>query len=172
MHAHLVGVAELALAVAREVGMDGEQLDELARAAELHDVGKIAIPEEILRKPGPLDPDEWAFVRRHTVIGERILGAAPALRPVARIVRSTHERWDGGGYPDGLAGDEIPLGARIVAVCDAYEAMVSDRPYRPALSPDLAVDELRAHAGTQFDPKVVEVFTAALSARTPEPLAT
>jgi two-component system, cell cycle response regulator len=171
MHAHLVGVAELALAVAREIGMSGEELDELARAAELHDVGKIAIPEEILHKPGPLDPDEWAFVRRHTVIGERILGAAPALRPVARLVRSTHERWDGAGYPDGLTGDDIPLGSRIVAVCDAYEAMVSDRPYRPAMSPELAVEELFAHAGTQFDPKVVQVFTRALSARTPEPLA-
>jgi two-component system cell cycle response regulator len=172
MHDHLIGVAELALAVAREIGMAGEELDELARAAELHDIGKIAIPEEILHKPGPLDPDEWAFIRRHTVIGERILGAAPALRPVARIVRSTHERWDGGGYPDGLTGDEIPLGSRIVAVCDAYEAMVSDRPYRPALSPELAVEELFSHAGTQFDPQVVQVFSAALGERQPEPLTT
>jgi two-component system cell cycle response regulator len=171
MHAHLVGVAELALAVARELGMSGEQLDELARAAELHDIGKIAIPEQILHKPGPLDADEWAFVRRHTVIGERILGAAPALRPVARLVRSTHERWDGGGYPDGLAGDSIPLGSRIVAVCDAYEAMVTDRPYRPALSPELAVEELFTNAGTQFDPKVVQVFSTALGERVPEPLA-
>jgi diguanylate cyclase (GGDEF)-like protein len=172
MHAHLVGVAELALAVARELGMSGEELDELARAAELHDIGKIAIPEEILHKPGPLDPDEWAFVHRHTVIGERILGAAPALRPVARLVRSTHERWDGGGYPDGLAGDDIPLGSRIVAVCDAYEAMVNDRPYRPALSPELAVEELFVNAGTQFDPKVVQIFSAALGERVPEPLTT
>lgn len=172
MHAHLVGVAELALAVARELGMSGEELDEMARAAELHDIGKIAIPKEILHKPGPLDPDEWAFVRRHTVIGERILGAAPALRPVARLVRSTHERWDGGGYPDGLAGDDIPLGSRIVAVCDAYEAMVSDRPFRPALSPELAVEELFANAGTQFDPKVVQIFSAALGERAPEPLTT
>jgi diguanylate cyclase (GGDEF)-like protein len=172
MHEHLVGLAELVLAVARELGMAGEELDELARAAELHDIGKIAIPEEILHKPGPLEPDEWAFIRRHTVIGERILGAAPALRPVARLVRSTHERWDGGGYPDGLAGDDIPLGARIVAVCDAYEAIVSDRPYRPALSPELAVEELFANAGTQFDPKVVQVFSAALGERKPEPLTT
>jgi two-component system, cell cycle response regulator len=170
MHEHLIGVGELALAVARELGMRGEELDELARAAELHDVGKIAIPEEILRKPGPLDPEEWAFVRRHTVIGERILGAAPALRPVARLVRSSHERYDGSGYPDGLSGDEIPLGSRIVAVCDAYEAMVSDRPYRKALAPTEAVEELRVNAGSQFDPKVVDVFTAALDARAPEPL--
>jgi two-component system cell cycle response regulator len=172
MHAHLVGVAELALAVGRELGMTGDELDELARAAELHDIGKIAIPEEILRKPGSLDPDEWAFVQRHPLIGERILGAAPALRPVARLVRSTHERWDGAGYPDRLSGDDIPLGARIVAVCDAYEAMVNDRPYRPALSPELAVEELYIHAGTQFDPRVVQVFTAALAESTPEPLAT
>ena len=172
MHDHLIGVAELARAVGRELGMGNEELDELARAAELHDIGKIAIPEEILHKPGPLDPDEWAFVHRHPLIGERILGAAPALRPVARIVRSTHERWAGGGYPDGLAGDEIPLGARIVAVCDAYEAMVSDRPYRPALSPEMAVEELRDGAGSQFDPQVVAVFTAALRVRTPEPLHT
>ncbi|NLT06390.1 MAG: diguanylate cyclase [Solirubrobacterales bacterium] len=170
LHRHLVGVAELARAVGRELGMAGEQLDELARAAELHDIGKIAIPEEILHKPGPLDPEEWAFVRRHTVIGERILSAAPALRPVARLVRSTHERWDGGGYPDGLAGAAIPLGARIVAVCDAYEAMLADRPYRAALTPEQAVAELRAESGAQFDPAVIDVFTAALGARSPEPL--
>jgi diguanylate cyclase (GGDEF)-like protein len=171
MHAHVVGVAELSRAVAHELGMKGEQLDELARAAELHDIGKIAIPEEILHKPGPLDPDEWAFVHRHPLIGERILGAAPALRPVARIVRSTHERWDGGGYPDGLAGDEIPLAARVVAVCDAYEAMVSDRPYRPALLPEQAVEELFSNAGTQFDPRIVQIFSTALGERTAEPLA-
>jgi two-component system cell cycle response regulator len=167
---HLVGVAELAVAVGRELGMSGEELDEVARAAELHDVGKIAIPEEILHKPGELNPEEWAFVKRHTVIGERILSAAPALRPVARLVRSTHERYDGSGYPDGLAGDDIPLGARIVAVCDAFEAMVNDRPYRPALTPDAAVEELVHHSGDQFDPKVVEVFTRALDRREPEPL--
>jgi two-component system cell cycle response regulator len=169
-HRHLVGVAELAVAVAREFDMSGEELDEVARAAELHDVGKIAIPEEILRKPGALTPEEWTFVRRHPVIGERILSAAPALRPVARLVRSTHERYDGSGYPDGLAGDAIPLGSRVVAVCDAYEAMVSERPYRPALSPEEAVEELLRHAGTQFDPTVVSVFTEALGQRSPEPL--
>jgi two-component system, cell cycle response regulator len=170
LHDHLVGVAELAVAVARQLDLNGEQLDEVARAAELHDVGKVAIPEEILHKPGPLDEEEWAFVRRHTLIGERILSAAPALRPVARLVRSTHERYDGGGYPDGLSGEQIPLGARIVTVCDAYEAMVADRPYRPAMSSVDAIAELRRHAGRQFDPQVVEVFTAALAARAPEPL--
>jgi HD-GYP domain-containing protein (c-di-GMP phosphodiesterase class II) len=101
---------------------------------------------------------EWSFMRRHTIIGERILLAAPALRPVARLVRSSHERWDGCGYPDGLAGDDIPLGARVVAVCDAFNAMTTDRPYRPRMSPDGALAELRSCAGTQFDPRVVEAF--------------
>ena len=123
------------LAVGRELDMGPEELDEVARAAELHDVGKVAIPDAILNKPGPLDEAEWSFMRRHTIIGERILLSAPALRPVARLVRSSHERWDGGGYPDGLAGEEIPLGARIVAVCDAFDAMTTDRPYRRARSP-------------------------------------
>ena len=114
--------------------------------------------------------EEWAFVRRHTVIGERILGAAPALRPVARLVRSSHERYDGCGYPDGLSGEQIPLGARIVTVCDAYEAMVADRPYREAMPSEAAIAELHRHAGRQFDPRVVAVFTDALEARAPEPL--
>jgi two-component system cell cycle response regulator len=172
LHSHLVGVAELAVAVGRELGMTGEELDEVARAAELHDVGKIAIPEEILHKRGPLNSEEWAFMKRHTLIGERILTAAPALRPVARLVRSSHERFDGSGYPDGLTGAEIPLGSRIVAVCDAYEAMVADRPYRSAMTPDEAVEELRRNAGTQFDPSVVAIFTNALGKRAPEPLTT
>ena len=124
--------------------MNAEELDEVVRAAELHDVGKVGVPDAILDKPAALDEGEWEFMRQHTILGERILNAAPALRPVARIVRSTHERWDGGGYPDGLAGEQIPLSARIVAVCDAYEAMVSDRPYRPALGHDEACRELRA----------------------------
>ena len=162
LHAHLNGVAELSVAVARRLGMLAEDLDEVSRAAELHDVGKIAIPEAILRKPGPLDDEEWSFMRRHTMIGERILSAAPALVPVARIVRSSHERWDGAGYPDGLAGDDIPIGARVVAVCDAYDAMVSDRPYRSARSPREALAELRRSAGTQFDPRVVDAFEVEL----------
>ena len=147
LHAHLNGVAELSIAVARRLGMLAEDLDEVSRAAELHDVGKIAIPEAILRKPGPLDDEEWSFMRRHTMIGERILSAAPALVPVARIVRSSHERWDGDGYPDGLAGDDIPLGARVMAVCDAFDAMVTDRPYRAARTPREALAELRRCAG-------------------------
>ena len=126
----------------------------------MHDIGKAAIPDTILEKPGPLDPQEWAFVRRHTEIGERILAAAPALIRIAPIVRSTHERLDGNGYPDGLAGEEIPLPARIVSVADAFDAMVTERPYRRALSPGAALAELRRCAGTQFDPDVVEAFAA------------
>jgi diguanylate cyclase (GGDEF)-like protein len=162
LRTHLQEVAELAVGVGRRLGMTPEQLDEVARAAELHDVGKVAIPDAILEKPGPLDEREWSFIRRHTLIGERILAVAPALVPVARLVRSSHERFDGDGYPDGLAGDEIPLGARIVAVCDAYNAMTSDRPYRRALAPDAALEELRRCAGSQFDPVVVKAFAGTL----------
>jgi two-component system, cell cycle response regulator len=155
LHEHLRGVAALAIEVGRGLGMGAEDIDVLARAAELHDVGKMAIPDAILNKPGPLTADEWDFMRRHTILGERILGAAPALGPVASLVRSTHERWDGHGYPDSLRGDDIPLGARIVLVCDAYDAITSERPYREARSRPEALQELRANAGSQFDPRCV-----------------
>ncbi|MDX6727169.1 MAG: hypothetical protein QOK49_1974, partial [Baekduia sp.] len=138
-------------------------LDELARGAELHDVGKIAMPEAILHKAGPLDEVEWQVMRQHTIVGERILAAAPALRPVGALVRSSHERFDGRGYPDGLAGDAIPLGARIISVCDAFDAMVQERPYAPAMAHEEAVAELRRCAGTQFDRAVVEAFVGALA---------
>ncbi|HEV2062013.1 MAG TPA: HD domain-containing phosphohydrolase [Solirubrobacteraceae bacterium] len=157
--------ADLAIAVGRRLGMESEELDEVARAAELHDVGKVAVPDAILAKPDDLSEEEWAFMRRHPVLGERILNGAAAMRPVARIVRSTHERWDGSGYPDGLAGDRIPLGARIVAVCTAFAAMTSDRPYRPRHEAAGAVRELRRAAGTQFDPTVVDAFVAELEDR-------
>ncbi|MDX6670988.1 MAG: hypothetical protein QOI91_1351 [Solirubrobacteraceae bacterium] len=165
LHQHMTEVARLAVAVGRRLGMDGEQLDELARAAELHDVGKMAIPDAILAKPGPLDRDEIEFMRRHTVIGERILSAAPALVPVARLVRLSHERVDGEGYPDGLPAEEIPLGARVIAVCDAYAAMTEDRPYRDSRRPAEAVEELRRCAGSQFDARVVEMFVEELEAQ-------
>jgi len=166
LHHHLHGVAALAAAVARRLELSAEQVDEVARAAELHDVGKIAIPDEILHKPAALDAGEWELMRQHTIIGDRILGAAPAMRPVAEIVRASHERWDGGGYPDGIAGEQIPLGARIVSVCDAFHAMTSPRPYQPTRDRDAALEELRRCAGTQFDPAVVEAF-GALAAETP-----
>jgi len=160
----VVGVATMALAVGRHIGLDGEALDELGRAAELHDVGKVAVPDAILGKPAALTDEERAFMQRHPVLGERILNGAEAMRPVARLVRSTHERFDGTGYPDGLVGDEIPLGARIVAVCDAYAAMTSERPYRPAVGHDRAIHELRRAAGEQFDPRIVDAFVAELEA--------
>jgi diguanylate cyclase (GGDEF)-like protein len=165
LEGHLDGVARLAVGVGRRLGLDDEALEQLRLAAELHDIGKVAIPDAIIDKPGPLDEDEWTFMRRHTVIGERIVAAAPALGPVAKLVRASHERWDGDGYPDGTAGEEIALGARIVAVCDAFDAMRADRPYRAARSPADAVAELRRCAGEQFDPAVVEAFAAELAAQ-------
>jgi diguanylate cyclase (GGDEF)-like protein len=156
--AHVQDVGHLAAAVATELGLGGRQLQHVRHAAELHDIGKVAVPRAILDKPGKLDPDEWEFIARHTLIGERILGAAIALRPVATLVRSSHERYDGAGYPDGLSGEEIPLGARIVAVCDAFDAMTSDRPYQRSLKPGEAITELQRCAGTQFDPQVVAAF--------------
>jgi HD-GYP domain-containing protein (c-di-GMP phosphodiesterase class II) len=157
---HLEGVGSLAVETGRMLGLRRDELDELARAAQLHDLGKLAIPDEILHKEGPLDEREWAFVRQHTIVGERILRASPALRSVAAVVRSSHEHWDGSGYPDGLVAEEVPLASRIVCACDAYAAMTSNRPYREALSPDQALNELMRLAGTQFDPTVVRVLVA------------
>jgi diguanylate cyclase (GGDEF)-like protein len=156
-------IARLAEATARELGMDEEHVAHVRHAARLHDVGKLAVPEEILAKPGPLDAAELEFVRTHTLVGERIAGAAPALAPVARLIRSSHERWDGGGYPDGLAGEEIPLGARVVFACDAFEAMTSDRAWRPAIGDADALAELVRNAGTQFDPAVVLALAGAVA---------
>jgi PAS domain S-box-containing protein/diguanylate cyclase (GGDEF)-like protein len=162
---HLDEVTALAEAVATHLDLPDEELAPLLQAASLHDVGKAAIPDEILDKPGPLDDDEWRFMRRHTLIGERILASAPALTRASKLVRSSHERWDGEGYPDGLAAEAIPLGARIIAVCDAYDAMVSDRPYRAPLTSVQALAELRRCAGAQFDPDVVHVLSDVLAER-------
>jgi two-component system cell cycle response regulator len=162
---HLDDVAELARALAEGLGLEGDELDEVVRAAELHDVGKVAVPDSILHKPGPLDDTEWSFMREHTVVGDRILRAAPDLKGVARLVRASHERYDGRGYPDRLMGDEIPLGARIVSVCDSFQAMTTDRPYRPAVTREEALGELRRCAGRQFDPMVVEAFTRLIAER-------
>ena len=162
---HLEGVTELAVAVGVKLGVEPDVLHQLRWAARLHDVGKMAVPESILLKRGRLDEREWEFVRRHTVVGQRILEAAPSLGGTGAVVRSSHERWDGTGYPDGLAGEDIPLAARIVAVCDAFDAMVSDRPYRPALSVGEALQELARGAGTQFDTAVVTAFLDVLAER-------
>ena len=162
---HLSGVTDLCASVGEAVGISAERMAWLRQAAALHDVGKIAIPDAILNKPGPLDDAEWEFMRAHTVTGERILAAAPALAQAAKVVRSSHERFDGRGYPDGLAGEEIPLESRVILVCDAYDAMISDRPYRPGMTTEAALEELRRHSGTQFDPAVVEAFVAEISRR-------
>ncbi|MGH3056387.1 MAG: diguanylate cyclase, partial [Gaiellaceae bacterium] len=171
LRAHVAAVSSLAARVGERLGLAVDELEELRLAAELHDVGKLAIPDVVLQKVGPLDPTEWGFIHSHTLIGQRILGAAPALKQVGAIVRSTHENWDGTGYPDGLAGEAIPLAARIIGVCDAYSAMTSDRPYRAARTPEDAVEELRRCAGGQFDCQVVELLCIVL-ADEDEPAAT
>jgi diguanylate cyclase (GGDEF)-like protein len=158
---HVHGVAVLVEAVARRLGNTEPEVQRIRTAAELHDVGKTGVPDAILNKPGPLDADEVEFMNRHTLIGERILRAAPSLAPAADLVRSHHERMDGGGYPDGLKGDEIPFGARIIFACDAFNGMTSKRPYRmQAMSVPDALAELRRCAGTQFDPLVVAEIVA------------
>ncbi len=160
LHEHLRHVGVLAADVARMLGLDSTAVDDVERAAELHDIGKAAVPDAILNKPGPLNEREWEFMRRHTFVGERILAAAPSLSGVASLVRSSHERWDGDGYPDRLKGEAIPLGARIISVCDAFDAMTSDRPYAKSVDAAKAVAELQRCAGTQFDPAVVNAFVA------------
>jgi diguanylate cyclase (GGDEF)-like protein len=165
---HLGGVAHLAAAMGRALGLEAEEMDVLVRAAEMHDIGKIAIPDEILHKAGPLSEAEEELVHKHTLIGERVLAAAPALRGVAKVVRSSHERWDGSGYPDGLAGEEIPQASRVILVCDAYSAMTGTRPYGEPMSPDAALAELRRAAGTQFDPALVELFAEKVVVEAPQ----
>jgi diguanylate cyclase (GGDEF)-like protein/putative nucleotidyltransferase with HDIG domain len=155
---HSKQVARLAVAVAGRLGLSPPETETLRQAALLHDVGKIGIPDATLSKQGPLTEQEWSLIRRHTVIGERILAASPALTTIAKIVRSTHERIDGTGYPDSLSGDDICIEARIISACDAFSAMTSDRTYRPALSQSDALAELHANAGTQFDPAVVHAM--------------
>jgi putative nucleotidyltransferase with HDIG domain len=157
---HSKGVVALALKIADSLHLDPARRRNLEFAALLHDVGKIAVPKEIVNKPGELDPEEWTVIKAHTVEGERMLARVGGfMREVGLIVRSHHERWDGGGYPDGLAGEEIPLEARIIACCDTWNAMRTDRVYRKALSRDAAVAELKAGIGTQFDPRVARALT-------------
>jgi len=154
--AHSRDVVDLSRSAAATLGLAESRRRDVEFVAMLHDVGKIFVPKEILNKPGELDPYQWEVIRCHTVEGERILKhVGGALARIARYVRSSHEHYDGGGYPDGLAGESIPIESRIVSVCDAYSAMTTDRPYRAAMPIDAALDELHRCAGTQFDPNVV-----------------
>ncbi len=158
---HSSRVAVHSYEMARTLGMkDEEELAMIYRGALMHDVGKIGVPDAILRKPGPLTEEEWEFMRKHPGFGYRILAQVPYLRPAARIVLAHHERWDGDGYPRRLKGENIPLGARIFALADTYDAIISDRPYRDGQSPDAALAEILRCAGSQFDPTVVEAFEA------------
>lgn len=160
---HSETVTSLVEAVGRALGITERELSALRYAALFHDIGKIGIPDRILNKPGPLTGAEWTVMERHPAIGEQILAPLEFMRPALPVVRHEHERWDGRGYPDGLAGEQIPLGARIVLVCDAYHAMTSSRPYRDPLPHWEAVARLRRGAGTQFDPAVVDTFLAELA---------
>jgi diguanylate cyclase (GGDEF)-like protein len=167
---HANDVVEEAEMVARAIGLDDESLSLVVTAADLHDVGKLGVPDEIITKPGPLDDQEWEFIKQHTVIGERIIAAAGLpMEGIGQLVRSSHERWDGTGYPDGLAGEEIPLGSRIITLCDAFGAMTVERVYKPGMSLPEAMAELRRCAGTQFDPNLVEVFCRIVTERTSAP---
>jgi putative nucleotidyltransferase with HDIG domain len=169
---HSYGVISLSLEIADELGLDEDDRRLVEFGALLHDVGKIAVPKEIVNKAGPLDDDEWAVMRQHTIAGQRMLDKiGGGMTEVGAVVRASHERWDGSGYPDGTTGERVPLPARIVSVADAFSAITTTRPYRRAQSPEAAVRELRACAGTQFDPRVVDALVVVLerpAARTPE----
>jgi putative nucleotidyltransferase with HDIG domain len=166
---HTEEVVRLAVSVAAELGLEHELVRQVELGAILHDIGKVRVPESILNKPGPLDDAEWAIMRTHPEVGERILRPISSLTPILPIVRHHHERWDGDGYPDRLAERSIPTGARIVSVCDAYRAMTENRPYRRALSQDRAWEELQRGSGRQFDPDCVDALLRVLSRRRATP---
>jgi diguanylate cyclase (GGDEF)-like protein len=159
---HSALVVDMATTVAAALGLDEVEVERIGQAALLHDIGKVGVPDRILHKAGRLAGEEWELMREHPLIGERILRAIPGMGSVARMVRHEHERFDGSGYPDGLAGDAIPMGSRIILACDAYHAMTSDRAYRGAMAHDDAVAELVGCAGTQFDPRVVTALVSHL----------
>lgn len=161
---HSEAVVQLARRVADELDLDDEQVRDVEQVALLHDIGKLGIPDAVLHKPGPLDDHEWALMKTHPVVGASIVRAIPSLEHLAPTIEAEHERWDGDGYPAGLAAHDIPVGARIILACDAYDAMTTDRPYRAALDPEVARAELHAHAGSQFDPTVVAALDRVLDA--------
>jgi len=158
MHGHSEKVAVCALAIGQYLGLSNEDMSMLRTAALLHDVGRIVIPDDVLRKPGTLSEKELEFVRSHSVLGAEILEKAPQLKQVAKIVRHHHERYDGTGYPDALAGDEIPFSSRIIAAADAYDAMTSDRAYRTGSGSADVLNKMKEFIGSQFDPKVIEAL--------------
>jgi diguanylate cyclase (GGDEF)-like protein len=162
---HSVSLVELTSRVGDSIGLGRDEIESIRTAAVLHDIGKIGVPDAILHKPAALDEREWEIMREHPVIGERIIRAIPGMGKIARIVRHEHERWDGGGYPDGIAGERIPIGSRVILACDAYHAMVSDRPYRQAMPHAAAIAELTGNAGSQFDKGVVEALVGYLYGR-------
>jgi response regulator RpfG family c-di-GMP phosphodiesterase len=155
-------VARFATATAQGMGLSAAEVNRIEIAARLHDVGKLAIPDSILAKAGPLDPQEWAIMRTHSEVGQRILAAAPSLAHAAKLVRSHHERYDGLGYPDRLAGEKIAVGSSIIAVCAAFVAMMKHRPFTDAITVNEALAEVSRFSGTQFDPQVVDVFSELL----------
>jgi diguanylate cyclase (GGDEF)-like protein len=166
---HISAVAVTARQMGERLELSSGELEDLVRAAEMHDIGKIAIPDTILHKPGPLDYEEWLFMRRHTIIGASILSAAPAFASAAKAVRGSHERFDGGGYPDGLSGEDIPLASRVIFICDSFHAMTSERAYQGPMERQDALDELKRCSGTQFDPRLVEVFESLPTSTVPAP---
>lgn len=153
---HSRSVVDLSVRVAHELQLGSRDVEQVKQVALLHDVGKVAVPDSVLQKPGALTEGEFEQIRRHPVVGAQIVGSVAELAHLAPAIRSGHERWDGHGYPDGLAGDEIPVLSRITFVCDAYDAMVSNRPYRDALGPKTAVGEVRRNTGSQFCPRAAE----------------
>ncbi len=163
---HSEVVAQYSIRIAHQFGFSGEQIEQLRQMCLLHDIGKIGIVADILEKHGIPNKDEWRLVRKHPLIGDTIVGPLNLPSGIRSVIRNHHERFDGRGYPDGLMGGQIPLEARIVAVADAYEAMVSTRPYREAMSSNQALTELDQNAGTQFDPQVVKVFKSLIRSET------
>jgi hypothetical protein len=161
---HSDDVEMIADEICRRMKVNGSEREDILAAARLHDVGKVAIPQSVLQKPAPLDDDEWALMKEHTIVGERILMSVPELEGPAKLVRHSHEHFDGSGYPDGLAGDDIPLGSRIILCADAFHAIRSDRPYRKGRSTSAALEEMKRCAGSQFDPEVVSALAASIKA--------